>query len=66
MEWVRSRGSTVVALGSPAAGARFELGYRGALDDEVALYTETLVAELVAGSWWQRQEGLPQTSGSVS
>ncbi|WP_214413460.1 SIS domain-containing protein [Sphaerisporangium fuscum] len=53
MEWVRQRGSTVLAVGGEVEGAH---GLRYAGDDhpEVALLTETLVAELVAGTWWAR------------
>ncbi|MFC4535853.1 SIS domain-containing protein [Sphaerisporangium dianthi] len=51
MEWVRQRGSTVLAVGGAVEGAH-ALRYAGDADPGVALLTETLVAELVAASWW--------------
>lgn len=52
MEWIRQRGSTVVAVGSDLADAAFGIRYRDDEDMTVRLVTETLVAELVAASWW--------------
>lgn len=52
MEWVRERGSTVVAVGGDVAGQAGSVRYRHDDDPGVALLTETLVAELVAASWW--------------
>ncbi|MEV7965282.1 SIS domain-containing protein [Sphaerisporangium sp. NPDC088356] len=51
MDWVRQRGSTVLAVGGEVEGAH-ALRYAGDDDPDVALLTETLVAELVAGTWW--------------
>ncbi|MFC4592197.1 SIS domain-containing protein [Sphaerisporangium corydalis] len=51
MDWVRRRGSAVLAVGGEIEGAR-PVRYAGDDDPEVALLTETLVAELVAGTWW--------------
>ncbi len=52
MEWVRERGSTVVTVGGEVAGQAGSVRYRHDDDPGVALLTETLVAELVAASWW--------------
>lgn len=52
MEWVRERGSTVLAVGAPVEGAAAAIRYRHDDDPDVALLTETLVAELVAARWW--------------
>ncbi|MCD0449617.1 SIS domain-containing protein [Actinocorallia sp. API 0066] len=52
MEWVVRRGSTVLAVGGEVEGARASVRYPGDSDPDVALLTETLVAELVASSWW--------------
>ncbi|GAA3835196.1 SIS domain-containing protein [Sphaerisporangium flaviroseum] len=51
MDWVRHRGSTVLAVGGAVEGAH-AIRYAGDDDPDVALLTETLVAELVAGTWW--------------
>ncbi len=50
--WLRQRGSTFVAVGGPVDGAATVVRYQGDHDPEVALATETLVAELVAARWW--------------
>ncbi|MFC7383383.1 SIS domain-containing protein [Sphaerisporangium rhizosphaerae] len=59
MEWVRQRGSAVLAVGGATEGAAKgalegarTLRYAGDEDADVALLTETLVAELVAATWW--------------
>jgi glutamine---fructose-6-phosphate transaminase (isomerizing) len=52
LRWTAERAPTVVAVGAPVPGARCCLGYDGYLDDDVALLTETTVAELVAQRWW--------------
>jgi glucosamine--fructose-6-phosphate aminotransferase (isomerizing) len=58
MEWVRQRGSTVLAVGGTAEGGALAgvhtVRYAGDDDPDVALLSETLVAELVAGTWWAR------------
>lgn len=61
IDWVRQRGSTVLAVGgvldgtlSGMAGRVHTVRYAGDDDPDVALLTETLVAELVAGTWWAR------------
>lgn len=53
MDWVRERGSTVVAVGAPVEGARSSIRYAGDGDDDVRWLTETLVAELIAARLWQ-------------
>jgi D-arabinose 5-phosphate isomerase GutQ len=57
MEWCRSRSSTVVAVGAELPGAALTLRYRGDADEDVAIHTETLVAELVASAWWSGGTG---------
>ncbi len=52
VDWMRRRGSTFVAVGGEAEGATTVVRYRHDDDPEVALATETLVAELVAARWW--------------
>ncbi|PZG19141.1 SIS domain-containing protein [Nonomuraea aridisoli] len=52
MEWVRERGSTVVAVGAEVKDAAAAIRYAHDDDPDVALLTETLVAELVAAAWW--------------
>lgn len=58
LDWLRRRGSTVVAvggLGEPVPDARATVRYPIDDDPDVALATEVLVAELVAATWWGRQ-----------
>jgi fructoselysine-6-P-deglycase FrlB-like protein len=50
--WLRRRGSTIVAVGADIEGAAAVVRYPGDDDPEVALATETLIAELVAARWW--------------
>lgn len=52
MEWIVQRGSAVLAVGGEVPGARASVRYRHDDDRNVALLTETLVAELVAARWW--------------
>ncbi|MER7206598.1 SIS domain-containing protein [Streptosporangium sp. NPDC000239] len=52
MEWIARRGSAVLAVGGEVPGARASVRYRHDDDRDVALLTETLVAELVAARWW--------------
>ncbi|GAA3207613.1 SIS domain-containing protein [Actinocorallia longicatena] len=52
MEWITRRGSTVVTVGGEVDGAAAAIRYRGDEDPDLALLTETLVAELVAAAWW--------------
>lgn len=52
MDWVRERGSTLVAVGADVEGAVTRVRYRHDDDADVALLTEVLVAELVAATWW--------------
>ena len=56
LDWLVRRGATWVAIGGEAPGARATVRYPGDEDAEVALGTETLVAELVAQRWWAAQE----------
>ncbi|MFD1540224.1 SIS domain-containing protein [Nonomuraea guangzhouensis] len=52
MDWVRQRGSTVVTVGGDVKDATAAIHYAHEGDADVALLTETLVAELVAAYWW--------------
>ncbi|WP_329425460.1 SIS domain-containing protein [Streptosporangium sp. NBC_01495] len=52
MDWIRQRGSTVLTVGGDLPGARASVRYLHDDDPDVALLTETLVAELVAARWW--------------
>jgi glutamine---fructose-6-phosphate transaminase (isomerizing) len=52
MDWVRQRGSTVVAVGDDVEGAVAAVRYVHDDDPDVSLLTEVLVAELVAATWW--------------
>ncbi|WP_067183301.1 SIS domain-containing protein [Microtetraspora niveoalba] len=54
MEWIRQRGSTVLTVGGELDGQAGSIRYRHDDDPDVALLTETLVAELLAASWWAR------------
>ena len=49
---MRQRGATVVAVGADVPDAALSIRYRGDDDPMVRLFTETLVAELVAAAWW--------------
>lgn len=55
MDWIRQRGSTVLTVGGDLPGAAASIRYRHDDDPDVALLTETLVAELVAARWWLAQ-----------
>ncbi|PRX59443.1 fructoselysine-6-P-deglycase FrlB-like protein [Nonomuraea fuscirosea] len=55
MDWVRERGSTVIAVGGEVKDAAAAIRYAHDDDPDVALLTETLVAELVAAYWWSAQ-----------
>jgi glutamine---fructose-6-phosphate transaminase (isomerizing) len=52
LEWLAKRGSTVVAVGAEMPGATATVRYAGDHDPEVAAFTEVLVPELVAATWW--------------
>ncbi|HEY3738099.1 MAG TPA: SIS domain-containing protein [Jatrophihabitans sp.] len=56
LKWTGERGSTVVAVGAhPVSGATYTLRYPHDDEDDVALLTETLVAELIAATAWLAQ-----------
>ncbi|MGW0808872.1 SIS domain-containing protein [Nonomuraea sp. NPDC002799] len=55
MDWVRQRQSMVITVGAEVKDATAAIRYRHDDDPDVALLTETLVAELVAASWWSAQ-----------
>lgn len=55
MEWMRERGSGVLAVGGDLPAAHQTVRYPGDDVREVALLTEVLVPELVAAAWWRAQ-----------
>jgi glucosamine--fructose-6-phosphate aminotransferase (isomerizing) len=55
MAWARERGSEIVAVGRPVAGAVQHIPFPDADDDLVASLVETSVAELAAAQWWLRR-----------
>ncbi|MFF5209848.1 SIS domain-containing protein [Streptosporangium sp. NPDC000396] len=55
MDWIRQRGSTVLTVGGELPDAKAAVRYRHDDDPDVALLTETLVAELIAARWWLAQ-----------
>jgi len=57
LEWLRSRGSTIVSVGGEAPGAAQVIRFRHDDDFRVRLWTETLIAELVAAEWWAQGAG---------
>jgi fructoselysine-6-P-deglycase FrlB-like protein len=57
LEWLRSRGSTIVSVGGEAPGAAQVIRFRHDDDLRVRLLTETLIAELVAAEWWAQGTG---------
>lgn len=64
LDWLRRRNARVVAVGGEVAGALVTVRYPGDADPDVAVATEVLVAELVAASWWDRQERASAGTGS--
>lgn len=52
MDWIRERGSAVLTVGGELPDAKGSVRYRHDDDPDVALLTETLVAELIAARWW--------------
>ncbi|MEH3139794.1 MAG: SIS domain-containing protein [Mycobacterium kyogaense] len=58
-EWTDARGSTVVGVGGDVPGARYALRYPGDSDDDIALLTEVVVPELIAGRRWQQVSQQP-------
>jgi fructoselysine-6-P-deglycase FrlB-like protein len=53
LEWLRQRGSTVIAIGDEMPDAKHTVRYTGDTDLDVRLLTEPLIGELVATAWWQ-------------
>lgn len=53
VDWLRRRGSRWVAVGVPHPDADARVRYIHDDDADVALHTETLVAELLAAHWWR-------------
>lgn len=52
LDWLRQRGATVLAVGGDVPDAKMAVRYRHDEDPDVRLLAETLVAELVATTWW--------------
>jgi fructoselysine-6-P-deglycase FrlB-like protein len=61
--WLRDRGSTVLAVGADIPTAAQSIRYPHDSDADVALLTETLVAELIAAHWWQPTDPRPGQPG---
>ena len=55
LQWVRERGSTLVAVGADVADAKYSLRYEGDDDDDVRLLAEVAVCELLAADLWASQ-----------
>ncbi|MFC5831713.1 SIS domain-containing protein [Nonomuraea insulae] len=55
MDWVRERESLVITVGAEVKDAAAAVRYAHDDDPDVALLTETLVAELIAAYWWTAQ-----------
>ncbi|WP_214106336.1 SIS domain-containing protein [Acrocarpospora catenulata] len=53
MDWIRQRNSTVLTVGGSLDGESGSIRYRHDEDPDVALLTETLVAELIAAAYWR-------------
>ena len=64
-EWLVNRRATLVAVGADLPGADVSIRYLGDNDPEVARFTEILVPELLAASWWRAAER-PDSSTGVS
>jgi glucosamine 6-phosphate synthetase-like amidotransferase/phosphosugar isomerase protein len=52
LRWMNDRHSHVVAVGAEPDGVAASVRYPGDDDPLVALFTEVLVAELLAATWW--------------
>jgi hypothetical protein len=52
MDWVRERGSRVLAVGANVPGDERVIRYRHDDGPDVALVTGTLIAELAAAKFW--------------
>jgi glucosamine--fructose-6-phosphate aminotransferase (isomerizing) len=55
LQWVRERGSTLVAVGAEVPDAKYSLRYAGDDDDDVRLLAEVTVCELLAADLWLSQ-----------
>jgi glucosamine--fructose-6-phosphate aminotransferase (isomerizing) len=52
LEWLATRGSTVVPVGGSVPGAAVSVRFVGDDDVDVTLHGEILVPELIAATWW--------------
>ncbi|MFI6073279.1 hypothetical protein ACIA5C_17020 [Actinoplanes sp. NPDC051343] len=67
LDWLRQRGSTVVAVGGAVPGAALAVRFRHDGLPGVRLMTETLVSELIAASQWaDAGRRTPQSSPASS
>jgi fructoselysine-6-P-deglycase FrlB-like protein len=60
LDWLAKRGSAFVAVGGEGAGARETLRYAGDEDPEICGFTEVLVPELLAATWWRAANEGPE------
>jgi glucosamine 6-phosphate synthetase-like amidotransferase/phosphosugar isomerase protein len=63
VDWLQRRRATFVAVGAAVAGAAQTIRFPGDDDPDVARFTEVLVPELLAASWWQAASGDASRSG---
>jgi fructoselysine-6-P-deglycase FrlB-like protein len=52
LEWLATRGSTVVSVGASVPGAAGTVRYPGDDEPDVACHAEVLVPEIIAATWW--------------
>jgi hypothetical protein len=57
LDWLAKRGSTFVAVRSEVPGAGATVRYAGDDDVDAASYSEVLVPELLAATWWAGTAG---------
>jgi glucosamine--fructose-6-phosphate aminotransferase (isomerizing) len=55
LDWLRERGSTIIAIGRPVAGAQLHVPFPHADDPDVAALVDVTVAELAAATLWRRR-----------
>jgi fructoselysine-6-P-deglycase FrlB-like protein len=54
VDWLRRRGSTLVAVGGDISGATATVRYSGDADPDLACHAEIVVPEILAATWWLR------------
>jgi len=55
VDWLTKREATFVTVGGELPGAKMAIRYDGDDDPDIARYTEVLVPELLAATWWRLQ-----------